>query len=497
MKRRTKALKKIMNKLAAVFAAGVTAVCCLPSGAFADELQGAEEPLYDGSFYYELNDDHTYTITKCVAITVTEVPSIRNGTAITRIGEGAFANCTGIGGLTIPDSVTEIEKNAFYDCPALKKITLPRKLKSLGDHAFFGCSSLESIEIPDTVTLIEPYTFALCDNLGEVKLGDNVIEIGDYAFYQCSRISSFRLPASLETIGDNAMGSWFSVSDIDASANSSFVYEDNMLTDKEKTKIYRASAETEGELVIPEGVNEICSGAFSACAKITALHMPPTVRTIGDEAFRQCSGLKNVDFSEGLETIGMGAFLFDQNILSLNIPTTVKKIDELAFAYCMKLNKIILPEGAETIGKEAFLVCDELKQISIPKSVKEIGENALGYTVENSERQKLEGFNMSVFSGSAGEKYAKSEKIDYTVTDVNIKRVAFIAAMIGLIIAALVFAVTLMKRSKKTADAGARKAAKKAKELEEEKKYRKIMADEEQSSADEEKEQEVSESEDE
>ena len=175
----------------------------------------------------------------------------------------------------------------------------------------------------------------------------------------------------------------------------------------------------------------------------------------------------------------MGAFLFDQNILSLSIPTTVRTIDELAFAYCMKLNKIILPEGVESIGKEAFFVCDELKQVSIPKSVKTIGENAFGYTVENSERQKLEDFNMSVFSGSAGEKYSKSEKISHTVTDVNIKRVAFIAIMIGLIAAALVFALTLMKRSRKTATAGARKAAKKAKELEEEKKYKKIMSDDE------------------
>ena len=140
---------------------------------------------------------------------------------------------------------------------------------------------------------------------------------------------------------------------------------------------------------------------------------------------------------------------------------------------------MILPEGVESIGKEAFLVCDELKQISIPKSVKTIGKNAFGYTVENSERQKLDGFNMSVFSGSAGEKYSKSEKIPHTVTDINIKRVAFITIMIGLIVLVLVFALTLMKRSKKTATAGARKAAKKAKELEEEKKYKKIMSDDE------------------
>ena len=131
MKRRTRTLKKTINKLAAVLVAGATALCCLPTVAFADELQGAEDTLYDGSFYYELTPEHTYKITKCTAIIVEEVPAVRNGTAITCIGKGAFAECTGIGSLTIPDSVTTIEENAFYGCPALKKVTLPRKLKTL------------------------------------------------------------------------------------------------------------------------------------------------------------------------------------------------------------------------------------------------------------------------------------------------------------------------------------------------------------------------------
>ena len=102
-------------------------------------------------------------------------------------------------------------------------------------------------------------------------------------------------------------------------------------------------------------------------------------------------------------------------------------------------------------------------------------------------QQLLPIIGLSVFSGSAGEKYAKSEKVKYTVTDVNIKRIAFIAAMIGFIAAALVFAAVLMNRSRKTASSGARKAAKKAKELAEEKNYKKIMDDEKDKSDEEDK----------
>lgn len=478
--RRKTPMKIDLRKLAAGLAACIMTSCCMPFSAFADNLPGASDELFDGSFYYELNADNTYTIIKCSATIIEKIPSIRNGTAITAIGDKAFAGCSEISHLELPDSITSIGASAFYGCTSLKKVTLPKKLTSLGDHAFFSCSALESIEIPETLTEVPDYSFALCDMLSEVTLPDTLTSLGEYAFYQCGRISSFRLPASLKNIGDNAMGSWFSLKDIDASANSAFVYEDDMLMDANKNSVYRASTDISGDVSIPDTVQDIKSGAFSTCANITKLRIPSSVTNIGDEAFSYCSAIKDVDMAEGLKNIGMGAFMFDQNIETLSIPTTVDAIGENAFAYCMKLNRLILPEGVKNIGKDAFLVCDELKQVSIPKTVKTIGDDAFGYTVENSERQKLSGFKLSVFSGSEGEKYAKNEKIEYTVTDINIKKIAFFVIAAGLILAAVVFAFVLMKRGKKLATAGARKAEKAAKEAEAEKNYKKIMNDDDQ-----------------
>ena len=474
-------MKIDLRKSAAILAAGIISACCMPFSAFADNLPGAGgDELFDGSFYYELNEDKTYTIIKCSATIIEKVPSIRNGTAITAIGDEAFAGCSEISHIELPDSITSIGASAFYGCTSLKKVTLPKKLSSLGDHAFFSCSALESIEIPDTLTEIPDYSFALCDMLSEVTLPDTLTSIGDYAFYQCGRINSFRLPASLNNIGDNAMGSWFSLDEIDTSANSSFVYEGDMLMDANKNSIYRAATSIVGDVSIPDTVQDIRSGAFSTCANITKLRIPSSVSNIGDEAFSYCSAIKDVDMEEGLKNIGMGAFMFDQSIETLSIPTTVESIDDNAFAYCMKLNRLILPEGVKNIGKDAFLVCDALKQVSIPKTVKTIGDDAFGYTVENSERQKLSGFKLSVFSGSEGEKYAKNEKIEFTVTDINIKKIAFFVIAVGLILAAIVFACVLMKRGKKLATAGARKAEKAAKEAEAEKNYKKIMNDDDQ-----------------
>ena len=86
---------RIKKIAAAITAFGAAACFILPMGAAADNLPGASDELYDGSFYYELNDDDTYTIIKCSALIVEKVPSIRNGKAITAIADEAFAYILG------------------------------------------------------------------------------------------------------------------------------------------------------------------------------------------------------------------------------------------------------------------------------------------------------------------------------------------------------------------------------------------------------------------
>ena len=271
------------------------------------------------------------------------------------------------------------------------------------------------------------------------------------------------------------------MSDMDGS----FVFEDEML--KGGTTVYRAAASLSGELIIPEGITDIAAGAFSGCGSLTSVHLPASAANIGEEGFSYCAAIKSIDFAEGLWTIGDSAFMLDQALETAMIPTTVESIGSNAFAYCTKLNKVILPEGVKTIGEDAF-IATALDQISIPKSVESIGTNAFGYVVVSGQRQKSDSFKMSVFSGSAGEKFAKKEKLSYTSTDINIKKVAFIAAMIGIAVLAVAFAAALMKKGRKTATAGARRALKKEKAEAAEKSYKKIIgsADEKTESAGEE-----------
>lgn len=474
---------KLKRILAAFFTSAAIMFTAAPIPASADSLEGPAEVISDGSFEYE-KVDGGYIIKKCTASIITKIPDVQNGIRIIGIGDEAFSGNGSITELTIPDTITSIGKYAFLGCTSLKKITLPKKLKTLGDNAFAGCTLLESVTIPDTLGEIPSGTFRKCDHLKEVNIPDNVTKIGSYAFYQCTSLPKVTLPDSLVSIGEMAFGEMLSIAEFDADGCSAYVFENNMLMDQHKSDVVCATSKLEGAVEIPATVTGISPGAFSACPAITELTIPTSVKSIGYGAFSSqvmgnvgyCSAINKINFAEGIEYIGEGAFGYC-SIESLLLPSTLKEISAGAFAGCYKLNRLVIPEGVETIGESAFMICPELKSVSIPKSVKNIGENAFGITVKDGQLANTEGFSMSVVSGSAGEKYAKNQNLDYSVSDKNLKRIAFIIIAVGLIAAAIIFGLVLMARSKKKAPSDARKAKKLAKEQAEAENYKKIVDD--------------------
>ncbi len=127
-------------------------------------------------------------------------------------------------------------------------------------------------------------------------------------------------------------------------------------------------------VTLEEGLQSIGNYAFIRTA-IEAIIIPGSVKSIGDTTFKWCRKLKRVRLEEGVEYIGHHVFA-NTAIEAITIPGSVKTIGNYAFDECKNLKHVTLEEGLQSIGKAAFTET-AIEAITIPRSIKTIGENAL------------------------------------------------------------------------------------------------------------------------
>ena len=264
------------------------------------------------------------------------IPS--NG-SVTSIGDYAFALCTGLTSITIPDSVTSIDVAAFAYCTGLSSITIPDSVTSIGESAFSGCSELTSIIVVEgnskyhsegnCIIETETKTLILGCKTSDIPTDGSVTSIGDWAFAYCTGLSSITIPDSVTSISAYAF------------------YECTGLT----------------SITIPNSVTSIGDWAFAYCRSLTSITIPNSVTSIGSDAFYGCIGLTSIIVVEGNTKYHSAG-----NCL---IETATKTL----ILGC-KTSDIPTDGSVTSIGKDAFYFCSGLTSVTIGGSVTSIGENA-------------------------------------------------------------------------------------------------------------------------
>ncbi len=124
---------------------------------------------------------------------------------------------------------------------------------------------------------------------------------------------------------------------------------------------------------IPKTVTEIGEFAFAGCTSLPSITLPAAVTKIGDRAFTGCTALTSVkwglaDEKAGdvvLTTIGADAFRNCTALKDIPLPTTLKAIGNGAFFGCVALTELVIPESVETIGDLAYYECKGLESIKL------------------------------------------------------------------------------------------------------------------------------------
>ena len=143
--------------------------------------------FYDGSKGYLMGYNGTETAltlpTGFTAYSGEEVGSYE-------IHSGAFAFCSDLTEIVIPDNVTDIgAAGTFGKCSSLKELTIPDCVTNIGEEMFSGCSNLQSVTIPDSVTIIGTAAFYGCSSFTEITIPESVEFIQQMAFYGCSSLT--------------------------------------------------------------------------------------------------------------------------------------------------------------------------------------------------------------------------------------------------------------------------------------------------------------------
>lgn len=139
-------------------------------------------------------------------------------------------------------------------------------------------------------------------------------------------------------------------------------------------------AETLEEVTVPNGVEEICEGAFRDCVALKRVNLPEGLRKIEDDAFAGCCELSEVELPEGLTAIGNSAFKGCGKLMDINIPGTVERIGDNAFAGC-GITEITFPNNLRSLGFSAF-ACPGLKKITVLGDIYNVGHYAFSNETE-------------------------------------------------------------------------------------------------------------------
>lgn len=289
------------------------------------------------------------------------IPDTINELPVTSIGNYAFASCSSVTNIIIPDSMTNIGDWAFYHCESLTSVSLGRSISHIGNNAFYHCPSLISFDVdpeniihasidgilynkdvtvliqcpvgkigdvivPDSVTIIGDRAFSYCPYITSITLGDNVVQIGNSAFTSCTSLTSITIPDSVTTMGYSVFHGCYNLATI----------------------------------TIGNGVTSISDWTFAYCSSLTSIVISEKVTSLGEYLFYDCSLLTSVTIPDGVPRIGERTFYYCDSLKSLTIPKSVTNIANHAFYSCRSLTSIIFEGDAPSANTYWAIGCDDL-----------------------------------------------------------------------------------------------------------------------------------------
>lgn len=334
---------------------------------------------------------------------------------VTKIGDNAFHDHTGLTSIIIPNTVTQIGTrprvsgevsylgHCFANCTSLTSIVIPDNVQYISVYAFDGCTGLTDVTIGKSITTlfakirtINYPIFSNCDNI--TSLTWNAVNCANVGNMNTSNIEQLTIGPDVQTLPSNFLTdskitslTWNAVNcPSNGNMNTANIEQVTIGPDVQILPNNFLKESKINDITLPNSVTKIGDYAFMNCKGLTEFAVPNSVTDIGRAAFYGCENLTKVITSsiEAWCTIRFDSwasnpvlyaghlFLNDQEIIDLIIPETIDTIKYSTFAYCTGIKSVMIPNSVTCIGDDAFYGCTSMTSVLIPNSVTSIGREA-------------------------------------------------------------------------------------------------------------------------
>ena len=121
-----------------------------------------------------------------------------------------------------------------------------------------------------------------------------------------------------------------------------------------------------------EGLKSIGNQAFLNCTRLRTVAFSKTITTVASNAFSGCENIVTASFAKDTKKIPNYAMNGCSSLKNVEIPRTVTEIGNYAFSGTA-LEMFLIHNGVKTLGNSAFANCKSLKKVSIPATLTSAG----------------------------------------------------------------------------------------------------------------------------